>query len=141
MREIKTQIAINAGAEKVWEILMDFAAYPDWNPFIKSISGKPERGKQIQVKIHPPGGKAMSFKPEILGCEPHKEFRWRGKFLIKGLFDGEHYFQLESKSPKRTLLIHGEHFSGILLPLLKGTLGQAENGFKAMNQALKSRCE
>ena len=36
-KQIKTSIHINATKEKVWEILMDFEKYPEWNPFIKSI--------------------------------------------------------------------------------------------------------
>jgi uncharacterized membrane protein len=34
MKEIHTEIEINAPAEKVWRVLTDFAAYPEWNPFV-----------------------------------------------------------------------------------------------------------
>lgn len=37
----------------------------------------------------------MTFSPEVLKAERGKEFRWLGKFLVKGLVDGEHYFLLE----------------------------------------------
>jgi hypothetical protein len=37
--QIKTEIPIGAPASAVWSILMDFERYPEWNPFIKKISG------------------------------------------------------------------------------------------------------
>ena len=35
MRELNTEIEINASAERVWQMLMDFDAYPQQNPFIR----------------------------------------------------------------------------------------------------------
>ena len=37
MRQISTEIEINAPVETVWSILTDFDKYPDWNPFVKSV--------------------------------------------------------------------------------------------------------
>jgi ribosome-associated toxin RatA of RatAB toxin-antitoxin module len=39
MKSITTAIVMNANREKVWNILSDFPAYPDWNPFITKITG------------------------------------------------------------------------------------------------------
>jgi uncharacterized protein YndB with AHSA1/START domain len=41
MSAITTDILIKAPPERVWAVLMDFAAYPAWNPFIISIEGAP----------------------------------------------------------------------------------------------------
>jgi uncharacterized protein YndB with AHSA1/START domain len=35
MKELHTEIEIDASAERVWDILTDFASYPQWNPFIR----------------------------------------------------------------------------------------------------------
>ena len=32
MQQIVTEIDIAASPERVWSILMDFSAYPQWNP-------------------------------------------------------------------------------------------------------------
>ena len=37
----------------------------------------------------------MTFRPEVLRCEPGRELRWLGHFLVPGLFDGEHAHLLE----------------------------------------------
>jgi hypothetical protein len=37
MKELHTEIEINASAERVWRVLTDFAAYPKWNPFVRRV--------------------------------------------------------------------------------------------------------
>ena len=95
MKSLKSEITINAGPDAVWSVLTDFDSYPKWNPFIVSITGAKNVGGQLVVTIRPPGSRAMTFKPVVLSFQPEKEFRWRGKLLIKGLFDGEHHFQTQ----------------------------------------------
>ena len=36
MKEIHAEIEIDTSAERVSEVLMDLAAYPEWNPFISA---------------------------------------------------------------------------------------------------------
>lgn len=141
MKSIKTDITINTTSEKIWAVLTDFDSYPSWNPFIKKISGIKEVGETIFVQIQPPESNPMSFKPEILCLDPNKEFRWKGKFLIKGLFDGEHYFILRQKSDGTTRFVQGENFSGLLVWFLGNALEKTKNGFVQMNEALKKQCE
>ena len=73
---------------------------------------------------------------------PGEELRWRGRFLLPGIFDGEHYFRLEAAAPGVARLVHGERFSGLLVPLFKSSLDrETRAGFEAMNAALKTRVE
>lgn len=141
MKELTTEIRIQASAETIWKLLMDFEAYPSWNPFITSLSGKATVGHTLQATIQPPKGKPMNFTPKVLVAKEHQAFHWLGKLLMKGLFDGEHYFELKSLSETETLFIHGEKFSGVLIPLLGGVLAQTEKGFQMMNEALKAKAE
>jgi hypothetical protein len=57
--------------------------------------------------------------------------------IINGLFDGEHYFILKPNEKGTTDFIHGEKFSGILVPFFKGMLKKTQEGFELMNQELK----
>jgi len=141
MKSIRTEINIHAPIETVWTILMDFKNYPNWNPFIH-ITGKAEVGQQLENTIFLEGQKPQVFKPIVLAVAQEKELRWEGNLLVKGIFDGEHYFQLEKVNPTQTKLIHGENFKGILSGLLLKMIGEAtENGFQKMNEALKKQCE
>jgi len=140
--EIKTQILINAKPDKVWAALTDFQNHPTWNPFIKSITGEAKVGSQITVSIAPPDGKGMTFKPTVLAFEQNKEFRWLGKLLFKGLFDGEHNFELIDNGNGTTTFLHSERFKGLLVGLFKNQLNKnTKKGFELMNSSLKKYIE
>lgn len=142
MKSLNTEIVINAPVEKVWSILTDFDSYPSWNPFIKSFEGKPTDGKKFKVTIQPPESKAMTFAPRCLKMEENKVFSWLGHFFIKGLFDGEHIFELVQIDKNKTKLIQKENFKGILVPLLWKQLDiKTRRGFEMMNEALKKKAE
>ncbi|GAB6905924.1 conserved hypothetical protein [Desulfosarcina cetonica] len=134
MREIKTEIMINAKPDKIWSVLIDFERYPDWNPFIKSISGNKEVGGHLAVEVQPP-----ERNPLILRFESGRELRWKGKFIIKGIFDGEHYFLINGNDDGTATLIQGEKFSGLLVSLLGKVLENTKRGFILMNEALKKK--
>lgn len=136
--QIETQVNIEAPAERIWTLLMDFERYPKWNPFIRHIEGRPEVGEKLRVEVQPTGGRAMSFEPQVLLVQTAHEFRWKGQFFVPGLFDGEHYFLLRREGDHQTMLIHGERFSGLLVPFFRSQLESGtRSGFKAMNHALQ----
>jgi hypothetical protein len=141
-RVIETTIDIDAGPARVWRVLSDTAAYGEWNPFIRSVVGAFEAGKSVKVTIASPEIDAMSFEPVVLVALPERELRWRGKFLVPGLFDGEHVFILEELAPAKTRLHHAEKFTGLIVAFGPDSLFAATKaGFVAMNEALKSRAE
>lgn len=141
MKTIQTDIVIDADISIVWNVLLDFERYPTWNPFIKSITGEQSVGNKLTVSIKPPDSNGMTFKPKILTIEPNKEFRWKGKLGVTGIFDGEHYFILEPVDKNQTKFIHGEKFSGILVLLMGNMLEKTKEGFQLMNEAIKKESE
>ena len=38
--QLRTEIEIDAPPSRVWEVLVRFAEYPDWNPHLKSVNGE-----------------------------------------------------------------------------------------------------
>ena len=96
----------------------------------------------MTVFIQPPGARGMRFRPIVLAAQPNRELRWKGRLLLPGVFDGEHYFKLEPKPGGGLVFQQGEIFSGILVPLLRRSLdGVTKKGFVAMNEALKREAE
>ena len=138
---IETDVEIEAAPARVWAVLTNFAAMPNWNPFIRSISGDLTPGGRLAVHIVPPGKSGMRFKPTVITVEPERELRWLGCLVMPGLFDGEHYFLLAPVGEGRTRLTHGEKFTGLLVGPLRATLAATEAGFEAMNAALKAQAE
>ena len=84
----------------------------------------------------------MNFRPTVLAVIPNQELRWLGRFLLPGIFDGEHYFQISRLAAGRVRFTQGERFSGVLVPFARASLdGGTKAGFLAMNRALKARAE
>ena len=140
--EIKTEIKIKASPTKVWNLLTDIDNYSSWNPFIKSIQGKLEVGNQITVRIEPPEASGMTFKPNILAFDETKELRWLGKFFVRGLFDGEHKFEIIDNKNGTVKFVQSEKFKGLLVPLFRNQLeNNTKSGFELMNNKLKELAE
>jgi len=140
-RRIETKIEIEAPAARVWEILTDFDRTPSWNPFITSISGVLSPGARLSLHVAPPGRSAMRFRPVVLTVRPERELRWLGSVMVRGVFDGEHFFLLEPLGDDHTRLTHGEEFSGFLVGPMSGMLAATQAGFVEMNKALKKVAE
>jgi len=141
MKLLKTEIQINASPEKVWSVLTGLDEYSSWNPFIKEAKGKVKQGEQLKVLIAPPGKNAMTFKPIVKSVVKYREFSWLGRFLLPGIFDGEHIFTI-TENNKGCLLVQKEKFSGLLVPLMWHSLEKnTRRGFELMNSALKQRVE
>ena len=142
MKELHSEIEINASAELVWGILTDFASYPEWNPFVRKISGEPKVGERLEVRLEPPGSRGITLRPTVLNAEPERELRWLGHLLVGGLFDGEHSLSIHRLGEDRVRFVQGETFRGVLVPLFARSLDNStQRGFEEMNRALKERAE
>ncbi|WP_107039789.1 SRPBCC domain-containing protein [Brumimicrobium mesophilum] len=141
-KEIKTKIVIKASKEKVWKALTNFRDYPKWNPFIQTIEGDLKVGSKLKVKIVPPNSKGMTFKPNIIKLEEQKKLFWLGHLIIKGLFDGQHQFELIENKDGTTTLIQNEIFKGLLIPFFGEKFESSTRaGFNLMNSKLKEKIE
>ncbi|WP_457253261.1 SRPBCC family protein [Pedococcus sp. P5_B7] len=139
MKNLTTVIDIPAPREQVWATLVDTAAYPDWNPFITKLSGELAIGERLQVRIAPPGGRAMTFTPTVTQVEVGRRVEWLGTLGVRGVFDGRHTFTLESLGEQGTRLTQSEEFSGLLVPFVGRMLARTRAGFEAMNDGLRQR--
>lgn len=143
MKELSTEIEIDAPAAVVWEILMDFDRYGEWNPFIKRIHGEAREGATLEVDLlQAEGGKPMAFRPTVVRCEPGRELAWLGRLMVPKIFDGEHHLTLDPLGEDRVRFRQWERFGGVLVPFLGGMLeGKTRPAFERMNRALKERAE
>ena len=118
MRELRSEITINAPAERIWDTLTGLESFPEWNPFMRRASGDVQVGEKLNVYLKPPDGMGMSFKPRVLKVEPNREFRWLGHLGIPGIFDGEHIFEIEPDGDSSCRFVQREAFRGVLVPLM-----------------------
>lgn len=142
-RHIETSVHIAASADRVWDVLADFERYPQWNPFIRSISGPLEAGARLSVRIAQGDDREAHVSATLVDVMPRRELRWRGSLLLPGLLDGEHYFRIEPSGADACTFEQGDRFSGVLSPLLvtAEALATGRAGCEAMNAALKRFAE
>jgi hypothetical protein len=136
-KHIYTEIDISAPPKTVWAILADNARYPQWNPYHVNVIGDMKRGETLNVTIHKPNGEVVEITPHVMRIIPMQELTWGGG--IKGIFHGEHVFQLQEIGQGHTKLVQKERFSGIVIPF--ASLDAVEEGYRQMNHALKERAE
>ena len=141
MKKVEASIEIAAAPERVWSVVSDLQSFPSWNPFMTRASGQLREGSRLEITIEPPGGKPMTFKPRVLRVEPEREIRWLGRFLLPGLFDGEHSLRITPNASGGSTFTQSEKFRGILTWVSGKLFERTHSGFEAMNLALKERCE
>jgi hypothetical protein len=141
MRTLSSTIDIDASPAVVWAVLTDQEAFPDWNPFVTRFAGDLMLGGRLEVRIAPPGGRGMTFRPTVTALEPQRRLEWLGRFLLPGVFDGRHAFELTELPDGGTRLVQSETFSGLLVRASGGMLDSTLDGFVAMNKAIKLRAE
>lgn len=139
---LSNEVVIDAPPERVWRVLTDTAAYPQWNPVIVRLQGDLVLGRSIEFENRSATGRVMVFRPTILKADAARELRWLGRLWLPRLFDGEHYFVLTPVGRGQTRLEHGENFSGALIPFTRNWLrGPVLDDFARLNMALKARAE
>ncbi|SIR63074.1 SRPBCC domain-containing protein [Natronorubrum thiooxidans] len=141
MNQIEVFEEIDAPPDVVWDVLLEFESYPEWNPFVRAIEGEPTEGEQLRIRIEPPGARGMTVNPEVVAVEEHRRLVWLGRLVVPFVFDGYHEFHLEPiNNGERTRLLHRETVRGALVPLLFDR-DALEAGFAVMNAAVKQRAE
>lgn len=135
-------VVIDAPIERVWRVIVDVNSYHEWNPLIRSAQGEAVFGSRIEMLICPPGLMRRRARVEVLAVETQREFRWLGRWGLPRILDGDHSFLVHALSPTQTQVTQTETFSGILAsPLAAIIIPRMKQGFEAMNNALKVRCE
>ena len=136
---VDTTIDIDASAAAIWRLLTDFSRLDQWNPMLQNVQTDLEPGATVRFEVLREGAKPLKLKAKIVNLAEPYALSWRGG--PKSFLSGEHYFRIEPLGEGRCRFYHGEQFSGLLLPLLKGVLKDAPVLYRSMNEALKKRVE
>ena len=138
---IEAVTAIEASAAATWDVLVDTAAYGEWNPFVRRLDGEIAVGRRVAVDLSL-NGRRVRMRPRITDLEGGRAFAWLGRVGLAGLFDGRHRFEIRPASDDTCELVQSETLSGLLVPFMRGLLtSTTPAGFVAMNDALKARVE
>lgn len=143
MKEIFTDIYIQASDIVVWNLVTGLESYKDWNPFIRESHGKPVLGCQLTCRPEVIKGRIQTFHPTVTRVERNRVFAWTGSVGFSWLAEGEHIFEIEPIDENCVRLIHRQEFRGVLSPIMGAGLlsKRTRDGFIRMNEALKMKAE
>lgn len=108
---------IRAPAARVWSLLTNAADFPRWNSTVTRIDGDIALGATITV--HVPTSK-RAFALNVSELEPQKRMVWQSGFAP--MFKGVRTFLLVPLSDGSTEFCMDEVMSGLMLPMIKGSL-------------------
>lgn len=115
--ECRVSIHVLASPERVWRLLTDAADFPRWNSTVTSIEGPIAKGQKLRVRV-PFGDRA--FAPTVTELVPGARMVWSDG--MAPMFKGERTFTLTARGDGTTDFEMVEVFSGVMLPMIKGSL-------------------
>ena len=139
MREIRTELEVDAPPEVVWDVLTDLSAYPEWNPHVTAASGDLRERSDLDIEVRPGGSRSRSMNVTVTALEPQRKLEWVGTVVSPWLFEGRHTFELEPLADDRTRVVNRERLGGVLVRFV--VADDAECDYEAMNLALAERAE
>lgn len=138
--DITATTEVDAPAERVWAVLTETTAYPDWNPFVRALRGPLTVGGRIEVELALPGRAVQTMAPTVVEVEPGRSFAWLGRIGLPRVFDGRHRFAVTDLGDGRSRLVQSERLSGLLIPAFRTLLTvTTPAAFAALNDALAKR--
>lgn len=139
VREIRTEVVLDAAPGAVWDVLTDLDAYEEWNPQTVEASGIVAEGERIELAVRSGGGRERTLTAEVVDVDPARRLEWVATVGTRWLFSARHAFDLEPLEDGRTRLRNRETLSGALVPFV--VPDDAESDYEAMNRALAERLE
>lgn len=134
--ECSVRCAIAAPPAKIWSLLTDARRFPSWNSTVTSIDGDIALGSKLSLRVP---SSERTFTPKVTALEPERRMVWTDGFAP--MFKGERSFTLEAKSDGTTEFSMTEVFTGLMLPMIKGSLPDFAPIFEQYAQDLKRAAE
>ena len=128
---------IHASPDKVWGFLTDAAAFPRWNSTVTSIEGDIAEGRTLKLRV--PSAPDRVFKPKVTKVEPGRSMTWSDG--MAPMFKGVRTFTLTPNADGSTEFSMKEELSGLMLPMIKGSLPDFAPVFEAYADDLKRAAE
>ncbi len=141
----EVKIQIDAPVEWVWQVLIDFEHYGEWNPFITRIKGEAKIGSYIYlyVKLDPRVDSLRFTREMIVSLKEKQHLGYDSHFLSSSLFNAVRWQVLKSVDDGSKTIYHSsQKITGFASWPVTRTFGdKIAEGFEASSLALKARAE
>jgi hypothetical protein len=129
--------AIRASPDRVWSLLTDAAGFPRWNSTVTRIGGAISLGEKLEIQV--PAAPGRTFKPRVTALEPGARMVWSDG--AAPMFKGVRTFTVAAAGGGGTAFSMEEAFSGVMLPLIAGSLPDFGPIFETYAADLKREAE
>ncbi|MFE0026718.1 SRPBCC family protein [Amycolatopsis sp. NPDC059021] len=136
-------VEIGAPAEFVWDVLIDYPRYPEWNPYTVKVETTLRLGDPIDLSLPNRDGSAGTFvnREYIRVVDPPRHLRYDTGEELPGIFAFRDQW-IEPLGPARCSYRTTDTFSGKYAEAVLEQTGQwVKDGFDAVARALKTRAE
>lgn len=135
------EIVINAPAEVVWHVIVDFANYGLWNTFCPSAKGQPVVGSPLEMQVDLGNG----LQPQveyITKVEPIHTIVWSMENKPGDPIHADRAQYITPIDERSCRYVSIDEFSGELAGVMIEQMGKAvEKGFNDCAAGLKKRAE
>ena len=132
----RVELNIRASAANIWSLLTDAKDFPRWNSTVTGVEGQIREGERL--RLHVPGTD-RTFTPRVSGVVPDERMTWTGGF--SPVFKGVRTFELKPCDDGSTDFVMAERFSGMMLPLARGSMPDFGPVFERYAGDLKREAE
>jgi uncharacterized protein YndB with AHSA1/START domain len=136
-------VAIAAPAAFVWEVLVDYPHYPQWNPYTVRVSTTLAIGEPIDLTLPSPDGSATTFvnREYVRIVDPPHHLRYDTGDEMPGIFAVRDQW-LTERGPGRCDYHTTDTITGRYADVVMDrTGGWVKAGFDSVAHALKARAE
>lgn len=135
--ECAVRCSIRASADRIWKLLTDAPGFPRWNSTVASIDGVIALGETLKLQV--PSAPGRVFKPKVSAFEAGRSMVWSDG--MAPMFKGVRTFMLTPGEDGTTVFAMTERFSGLMLPMIKGSLPDFGPIFETYAADLKRAAE
>jgi len=136
MLAFEATTTINAPIETVWRVLTQVDDWTNWEPNVTKVEGTVALGNTVTVHT---SFSDRAFPVKVAELVENKKMVWASGMPL-GLFKGARTFTL-TPVDGGVMVKTREEFTGLLLPLFKGQIGDLQPTFDQFADALKAKAE
>lgn len=134
--ECRVAVTIAAAPARIWTLLTDAAGFARWNSTVTAIEGTIALGERLEIRVPISERK---FTPKVTAFVPNERMVWSDG--MAPMFKGERTFSLTPRADGTTEFEMVETFSGLMLPMIKGSLPDFAPVFDRYARDLKNEAE
>jgi uncharacterized protein YndB with AHSA1/START domain len=139
---VRAEIEIDAPPERIFDILTDLEAYPEWNPFTPRVESTLRPGDAVHLYVRLRGQRLSRRVEYVSRNERPTHLCWGATIGASFLLRAERCQTLTRIDERRTRFVNEDVLRGWLAPLVMLTFGgPMQRGFEAVASALKERAE